>query len=731
MDDARTLRPFFVLLVLWLSACDRSPAAALSGGGAIRHEGFVQAFVTCPTMAPGQTRDGKLLLFNRLRRPLTVTAITAPTGSPIDVELETPLELPLLGRAEVDVRCRFFADGAGRHSLSLATSEGPIAVQFELVGAAPRALVFARTEPVEVPAVSGKRYSAAFDISLTNTGSGGPLLLTSAPRFAPEYYGARADFDPSEVSVGAAETTTLRFVATAQPGDDGVLHVSLTTNDPRRPVIDVPVELRAVPRGECTLRVDRPIGGATRIRLTNTGSTFDAICDLSGLHVEPALQMTPSASRQRLAPGAAVDFEFDAPSVAQARAAELVFYANGPAFQPARVPLAMEGADDCFVVLPADVDFGAAGVGCSPVLKYVTAYNRCDEPAATSAQVANTGCTAASCEQFQLASLSGFEVPPMGSVTAAVRFVPKLVGPASATLTFSFVRAGRISSQVAALSARTDVPPLYSESWVLPSQPQADVLFVVGMPDLIQRDAGHVRAQLATAQLPACGDYRFAVVRAGDGGTLMQTSDGGVVISAQGQAAWTMTSALVEAAAVGSDRSTIESLVNVLTSTPPFAPDGGFFRSAPRAVLFNDGTDSSPDSIASYRAQLRNTWGSWQASAVAPVSRSDCTDGRTDNGRLASFDPSAPVTEICDPYWFSSVAIDSPCRLGDEQFLSARPYEERIELRRNGQLIPKMAADGGANWTYDAVSNSVAFTPGVVSWNDVIDAEYPVACLMP
>jgi hypothetical protein len=164
----------------------------------------------------------------------------------------------------------------------------------------------------------------------------------------------------------------------------------------------------------------------------------------------------------------------------------------------------------------------------------------------------------------------------------------------------------------------------------------------------------------------------------------------------------------------------------------------GFLRSdATLAVIVvSDAIDQSPNSISYYLSRLQDVKGLdrphlFTFSVVGPFDSTppaDCFyDSRSDDGRYQTLiDATKGIeAEICSSNWSSKLsdlgarAFGFPTRFG----LSASPdLTQAFDVRVNG--IPVIG------WTYDAVSNSLNFTPALTpKANQTLTVGYTTLCL--
>lgn len=690
----------------------------------IKHENFIEAVGVCPKLAVGESAAGALTLLNRLERPVTVTAITTRANAPLTVNFEYVFDVEALGTATLPLRCRPFADGVNRQPVLIETTSGSVEGFVDIEGSAPVALVVTQLAAVEVPFVATKAYASIISLRILNVGSE-PLAFTKAPVLPA---GVELRFDWSTVLVKQHSAVQLELKVAPDAAGPQLYAVELFTNDPRRPALSVPVRVNAVERTDCSLSVTHETSGTwpaqvSTFQVRNTGAVGTGVCDLSGFRIE-ATDVPRSSTPQwlHLAPGQSARLEF----AHQRLDGVLSFYGNSAELQPARIALSQTDPLRCLVVAPPDLDLGNVRRGCSAT-KTLTVYNACSEPGLLELLVRPAG-------QFSIdvALTNGVVLSPGAPLVGRVTFKPTALGAEQQALMWRFTRAGRTSTYTTTLTARGETSLLTEDVFQVPSRPSADLVFVVGAPELFSSDAGHMRDALVFNQPPAETDLRVLVMRAGDGGTLVLPRDGGAdpMISGLREQVWAEVISRIETAAVGSQRSTMETVATALTTDPKLAPDGGFFRyGTANAILLNDGADSSPQSADAYRQQILGTWNSPKLNlfTVAPFANTSCTNGRQDDGRLAAFHPSGGTAEICAQWWWRPIGIAEP--FSPTFHLNQRPFElAGLSVKRNGVPAPQLQSDGGVRWTYDPVSNAIEFAHSEIDYDDVIRVEYGVGC---
>lgn len=695
--------------LLLLAACGGSPTSFETSARDTRLVDL-DLVATCPAASVGEATFGSLTLANRSNRMVHVDRVRTRASSPVSVSFIDGFELDRRSERTLQLRCIPFADGSNVQPIFVETNVGTITVEVEVVGRAAVAIVSA-PRAVDLPFVPGEDHASVISVRMTNGGSD-PLRFIAQPDVeAP--FAVSAMFDWRDVVVASARTRELRFLV--RPNAIGRFEGQLTlaTNDPRRPRIEIPLVLTATERGECSLTFDRAAVNPVGLRLVNSGAS---VCDLTGFAIDGVF----GAERARILPGRAFDLSVDPAAVSATSV--LTFFGNGGALQPAAVPLFESDAVECLQPSVLEVDFGSVSVSCAEPTRWVSVRNTCSMSVVASASVSSGSA-------FTPAAVAPVLLEPGASFSARVRFSPAAVGVHQSELRWTALVQGRASSAVVTLLGRADAALPEQVEVFVDARVSVDFAVVVAAPDMFAGDGGYARKQLEymTYSMPYCGDWRIAVIRAGDGGTLIHGADGGAPL-VTGSTAEVIPELLsrIERAAKGSTHESLEGLAAVPASFPPKDV------SHRGALLLSTGADSSRLPVWNYAREYLAAWPRAHTMLIGPFDlrpKAGCPSGGH-NERLSGFSSMVNgwTWDYCWGNWFPSTLPPGRCSSLHELRLLAVPRTVPKVLI-NGRDLPHVDARGAVAWTYDSVLNAIRFEwTFVPEPGDVVTVRYLPAC---
>ena len=698
------------------------------------------------------------------------------TGAGYQAGPRLPPEVPPRGTADVEVTCAPGVLGrfAGELDFELGTTPPmPVRIPLSCGGGGPRisvkpgALAFG-----VVPFVAAGSPTTTLTLHVQNVGTppiagdveanlhlghGGrppfvqifPLALGTSP--SEFFVTLPQSYDPVKGIEAVAGRNDVPLEVRFTPSSPGAKSADLiiASDDANAPQVHVTLSADAETAGPCVLASapsqlafgDLPPGATVEssVQLANLAAT-GAPCLVAGLGItagsDPAFTLVaPQKSWLSINPSttAVATVRLTMPAglpEGSAVSGFLRFTTSSRALPQVVVPLIARSVG-CVEVTPSVLAFGVQRPGCRTASRTVNVYNRCSTPIAI---------TGASLSGPEFVVTKGLALGPGGVLmlgagahaTADLAFAPTVLGPAQGSYRLDVTQADAGLSSTVALSGTGDDGGVRLDVFDIPTQPRADILFVVddscSMADKqtsLATNFSSFMREAATLNV----DYHLAVTTAdnspwGERGRFVGTPANPPVLTPQFANVATL---FAQKALVGINGSGAEEPIAcaIEALTPPLigGTNAGFVRSdaSLAVVVVSDANNQSQLPSAYALSRLLDVKGPDQAwlfsfNVVGPFTPPPLPPGCTidsipDDGHYkALVDASHGVSfDVCTTDWAGELG-----RVGKSVFglksafpLSAPP--------QNGTL-PQVLVNGttAGGWTWDAVTNTVLFSPSAV-----------------
>ncbi|MBX7116402.1 MAG: choice-of-anchor D domain-containing protein [Myxococcaceae bacterium] len=435
----------------------------------------------------------------------------------------------------------------------------------------------------------------------------------------------------------------------------------------------------------------------------------------------------------------------------------LVFNVSSPTMPQYSVPLSTAVGPSCLAVAPDVLDFGTVKKDCNSSTKTFNIYNVCTTPvvlrgftvlAAAGEPAGGPNCPgSAPCPEFHLVStpavpMTGLNLPPGGApVPFQAKYHPINFGPDSGAISIDVVQSGQSVTYLVSLSGNGDATGMQTDTFVQDLKPKADILMVVddscSMADKQMSMSTNFQSFIQYAA-NAGVDWQMGITTTSDdecfagfpcipqmtqGGKLLGDVNNPKVLTPLTTQVESKFSAKVKVGTSGSGAEQGFSAA-LKALTPPLITGGNAGLLRPDAnlaiVVVTDASDQSPQPYAYYKNRLLNIKGFNRANMFTfniigpflPSSPSGCeydVDYDATSYGLMATDTNGVKDEICTPDWATKLKDLGKTAFGYRTtfFLNAQPDlagGKVLEVKIDGTPVP------GADWHYDAATNSVAFS---------------------
>lgn len=507
------------------------------------------------------------------------------------------------------------------------------------------------------------------------------------------------------------------------------------------------------------------------LNITNLGQNPGDICYLSGLEIaagsDPAFQLQggPIASKElqpketlqvvvRLQPAGTV------PSGLVSLMGNLQFNVTSPTNPQVNVPLSGAMGPSCLAIAPDTLDFGTVKKGCNSSTRQFSVYNICNSTVFVSGFAVQAGagqpaggpeCPGTSpCPEFHLVS-----TPPIPSgnlalnpgaapITFQAKYGPIDVGADNGAIAINAIQNGQPVAYLVSLAGTGDLVGRQTDSYQQDLQPKADILLTVDDSCSMQDKQNNLAANFTSFIQYAVGtgvDWQLGVTTTSDdeppicingfcpptppvaGGKLAGDANNPKILKPGTPSVQQKFNDKVK---VGTNGGTEVGLTTSLKAlTPPLIANenAGLLRYDANlaVVVVSDAGDQSPEPYSYFYNRFLNIKGFNRASmftfnVIGPflsAAPSGCTyDDYTNSAtyQQMAVNTSGVKYEICTPDWAAKLQDLGKTAFGYRTmfFLNATPDlsgGKTLEVKINGVTVPS------ADWTYDAATNSVKFTP--------------------
>lgn len=567
--------------------------------------------------------------------------------------------------------------------------------------------------------------------------------------------------------------------------------VTIFSNDPDEPSVEVLVtaEVRAYP--PCALSVSPlalsfgliapPAERTLEVAVRNRGAGAGDVCLVSGADLAPgssevfSLAGGPPPSRE-LAPGEELRIPVRArPASAGSGVVPVTgalrLFVSSPSSPAAAVPLRASLGHGCLVISPRGLDFGTVQRDCSSPARTFSVYNVCaagvtvtgfEMSLAAGQPAGGPGCAgAAPCPELFAVDTAGIApstviAPGAAPATFSLKYHPIDLGADTGAFTLHLSQGGVAVDEVlvlqgegAASGANTDV---FSSS-----SGKADVLLVIddscSMSDRQGALAANAGAFFKYANAQGI-DWQVGVTTTDMSSPLRQ---GRLVGDSSNPKVLTpvtpnVLSLFASKVNVGINGSATEVSAAAATAalTPPLigAENAGLVRpdASLGVVILTDARDQSPQPVSYYVSALLGVKGGQRAdlfsySALVPTLGAAPSGCSYDDGSAASYPfhqqmvgaLGGMIGEVCsaaDPLVIEALGTRAFRTNGSYSLTAFPDTSQPITLQLDGVAVPAVDGSGVTLWSYDAVTNSVGFTPASKpGQGQTVQIDYQVACL--
>lgn len=628
------------------------------------------------------------------------------------------------------------------------TAEG--AVRFEpTVGTEPFALVGTGVAPpvIEIsPERIGKVSTIAparRPVTVFNRGSSA-LVVDGID--APSSIGI-SELPGDPIPPGGSDRFMLEFGGGPRPPSV----IRIYSNDPRTPVLALPVDWSGTPAFDCQARFPTgeldfglvQVGRSVLLDIDIDNTEGVQPCVVVGAEVvmgaehwqSPLSELwVESGDRGRLP----LRFTPTSSGPIEGR----VQLAIGDPARPTRaIELRGQGTPSDLLVAPGRLDFGLFDAGCRPSAATVLVHNQGDATSSLRSLRWAEGSSFA-LERYP-APLPGaaLEIGPRQSIELPVRFLGGDAAAYADTLRIEFE--GLEAPLELPVQAAVEDEPWIEDGFVMPALPKVDVLLVLDPTQSMADRQEGLRRNLKhfVEYYDAAGfDYRIALTTtdlADEGRILSGTSFAAVDSSTRGPAERRIVSrdtpdpvrALLANSAIelrpdtAAAESGLAAAARALSAARLSELGSAFLRpqAALAVIIISDAPDRSPGSVDGYLDAVRAARGfrgedhSSISAVVAPYPAGRCTGAGGEAVGDARYVEAAngsggALISICTPDW--SRALEWYQEFPRRQWrLSRMPVVSTLEVRVDGALLPAQGPQETVYWRHDAVHNRIVFAP--------------------
>lgn len=577
-------------------------------------------------------------------------------------------------------------------------------------------------------------------------------------------------YSPEGLASGASADLRVKFAPRVTGTKQALLE--LRSNDPRHPVVLVPVGGIALALPPCDLDVRPPslnfgsVPSNTYLTLSITISLDDPdpthSCRIDRVVLswetqqEGAFELPANVENYDLSGGEvlSVPIRFHPTNEGPVSGEVDVIWGS----QSYRVLLAANVAQPnlCLMAYPRQLDFGSVGVNCASRDRLITLFNTC----ASSVTVTSVAVPSTSSSRFSVGRL-----PPLprtisggGSFDFGLTYRPTVlvedVGSVEVT------QAGNSGKLAISVRGQGAPEPAQTDVFTQPEIPKLDFLFILDdsatMADKQSALTTSLSAFFAYLDWQPI-DYHVAITTTdvsstgAQGRFLPLTGSNPRVIT---RSTPNRTQAFAQNVAVGTGGSETESLLRpfYLALTRPLinGHNTGFYRDEAdlAVIIISDAADQDPlgTAITDYESFLIGLKGVTRrsdvtVSAIVPLA-AQSPSGCSYDTPTAGLDVRVQTTvrrmfgvmdEVCSPDWTQTLEHVIPRQSGSVGMLSNVPdmtyRPEPIVLTVDAQPWPRLDASGQVRWTYNAQVNTIEFEVNAVPPpGSTIRVSYHVAC---
>jgi cysteine-rich repeat protein len=561
---------------------------------------------------------------------------------------------------------------------------------------------------------------------------------------------AVAGGSPSAIPPGGAVAVVVTFSSNTLGARQDTLRIS--TNDPDSPNLEIPVTAEVVDLLPCQVSAEPASldfgavspGDRRRaaVTLANRGVTDCVVAGFLDATAAPFTAQLP-ATPQAIAPGAALTFEVTfAPTTGGAATASVSVSFQNPGSPELVVPIQGEGATPPVTAEPSPVDFGPVAVGCaSPETRTITLRRTAPgNGQVTQVELITTTSVAFSLNTGPLPRNLGF----LQTMQVELTFTPPAVGAFGAQLRVVSSNGPAVVVPVTGVgqptSTRTDTVNL--------ARPPVDVLFVVDdscSMAAAQAALGDAMPDFVAAFAQRGVDFQIGVVTTdmtdpAKSGRLQGTP---TFVTPSSPNLLDDLAARMQPGTGGSGTEQgLRAAVAAVTAPLAVTANSGFLRpGADLAVVWlTDEEDASQGgtTVADYLAGLRAAAGTQalRLAGIAGPTPNGCDGpygsaqagaryaaliGSTSDGLLLSY---------CDDMLQNLLQVSAALFGEDAVELSAQPAIPTLQVRVNGAAVPRLDAQGNANWSYELATNRVTFGAPLPQ-GATVSVTYDAFCLSP
>lgn len=687
----------------------------------------------------GETRTQQVVAENLGMRPVRITSVTTVGGAELSAEPTRVVPLELGAGESVGINVEL-------------TPETAVAVEGEVVVAtddplAPevRAAVIGRGEgPLFVVAPEAINFGAQREmithrrsLLLINSGSSDVTVEAVSIAGDPELALRNVPGLPARIGSGQSIVVNVTFTPAALGEYMGM--VSVTTDDPTRPLVEVPV-LAGLTDRLCELeynpeRVNFGLIPPTFVRrksttLRNVGT--DDCTLLFGafrMPVDPYITLVGMPFPVVLAPGQAAPIEFEyAPTEMVESKGNFVIQTDDPIFPERHVTLlgSAAGYVDIFTQ-PEQVDFGAVRPSCDAGNREVRIFNA----GTVSVEVSSIVLTSTSGEFRLTAPGTPFPLQAGSSEAFQVGYTAADIGPDTSLVEISI--RDLPYPLVVPLRAEGNAQPRITDTFQQNPEQQVDVLFVIddscSMSDDQAALARNFSSFISQANLRQV-DFQIGITT-----TTLVPVAGGLVGPIMSPSTPDLENEFTRQARVGISGSGFERGLDAMAGALRLAqngisPNDELLRpgAGMAVIIVSDEDDQSAAPPVAYFNELRNAASSGVVTAVVTGGASGCVSGTGAAARAPRYLEFAALTgglseSICSN-WSTTLA-----NIGNAAFgLSTRfnlsqgaDVTEPIRVFVDGVEVPM------SSWTYDSAEQAVIFDSPPPEGAE-IRVEYTPAC---
>ena len=551
---------------------------------------------------------------------------------------------------------------------------------------------------------------------------------------------------------GGAQTQVLLRYRPQDAGPDEAQLVVRSTDPDSDPLV-VPVRgTGGTPTG-CALTVSPlalQFGVVERGRVATlpvvVSDTGAAPCSLSNVRVAgDAAYRSLNAADVVLMPGTSARFDITYTPTESADAYGSLELDSDDASQPAvRVPLAGSSVVGALHALPSEVDFSVIPPGCGSPTRAVMLYNT----GATAVTVLRAYLDLSTSSEYELSPAPiPSSIPAGGELRLELRYRPRDVGEDLGALFIEHTDS--LFPLMIPLRGRSDFAPTLTDRFTQLPAPTVDVLFVVDNSGSMAEEQANLGANFGAflTYAESTGvDYQIAVTTTdvdvlGARGHFSRQGGSSIITPRTPDAARVFLGNTNVGTNGSSSEQGLEAAFLALSEPLISTSNRSFVRpdASLAVIVVSDEEDQSSRTPAFYESFFWNIKGlhnrsQFSFSAIVVPSANDPLCGSFGPSPGARYIEVAQATggvveSICTANWGATLQNIGLGTFGlrSRFTLAAQAIPTSIVVTVDG--VP-MSSGGGAQWTYDPATNSVAFRPGFAPIaGAVVEVSYQVACL--